>query len=126
MEGCLDDMKASYQRIHVVLENGAKLPVHWPEGAESVRQEGPEAASHALQPQRRCNSRAGAIHSEELLVERFPVNLKEIFLEHVGVTEMLFLKGWLETRYRLLFALGFAGLFSLSPIRLELTSPRTG
>ena len=79
--GCLDDMKASYQRIHVVLENGAKLPVRWPEGAESVRQEGRVLSML-------CSHNADAIVEEArsipgATVERFPVTLKEIFLEHV-------------------------------------------
>jgi len=38
--GCLDDLKARYQRVHVVLESGAAPPVRWPEGAESIRQDG--------------------------------------------------------------------------------------
>ena len=33
VSGCLDDLKARYQRVHVVLESGAGPPVRWPEGA---------------------------------------------------------------------------------------------
>jgi ABC-type multidrug transport system ATPase subunit len=79
--GCLDDMKASYQRVHVVLENGAELPVRWPEGAESIRQEGRVVSML-------CSRNADAIIEQArsiagATVEQFPVTLKEIFLEHV-------------------------------------------
>jgi ABC-2 type transport system ATP-binding protein len=79
--GCLDDMKANYQRVQVVLADGAKPPERWAEGAEHVRQEGRVVsilASH--------NADAIAAQARELpgaTVERFPVGLKEIFLEHV-------------------------------------------
>jgi ABC-2 type transport system ATP-binding protein len=81
VSGCLDDMKARYQRVHVVFENGAESPVRWPEGAESVRQEG--RAVSIL-----CSHNADAIVEQAhsipgATVERFPVTLKEIFLERV-------------------------------------------
>ena len=79
--GCLDDMKARYQRVQVVFENEMELPVRWPEGAESVLQEG--RAVSIL-----CSHNADAIVEQArsipgATVERFPVTLKEIFLEHV-------------------------------------------
>ena len=79
--GCLDDMKGSYQRIHVVLGNGAQLPASWPEGAESIRHEGRLVSML-------CSRNADAIVEQArsipgATVERFPVTLKEIFLEHV-------------------------------------------
>jgi ABC-2 type transport system ATP-binding protein len=81
VSGCLDDLKASYQRVHVVLESGAKLPARWPEGAESIRQEGRVVSML-------CSHNAEAIVEQArsipgATVERFPVTLKEIFLEHV-------------------------------------------
>ena len=81
VSGCLDDMKARYQRVHVVLERGAEPPVRWPEGAESIRQEGRVVSML-------CSHNAEAIVEQArsipgATVERFPVTLKEIFLEHV-------------------------------------------
>jgi len=81
VSGCLDDLKARYQRVHVVLEGGAEPPVRWPEGAESIRQEGRVVSML-------CSHNAEAIVEQArsipgATVERFPVTLKEIFLEHV-------------------------------------------
>jgi ABC-2 type transport system ATP-binding protein len=81
VSGCLDDLKARYQRVHVVLESGAEPPVRWPEGAESIRQEGRVVSML-------CSHNAEAIVEQArsipgATVERFPVTLKEIFLEHV-------------------------------------------
>jgi ABC-2 type transport system ATP-binding protein len=79
--GSLDDMKANYQRLNIVLADSARPPAHWPEGVESVRQEGRVTsilASH--------NVDAIAAEAQSIpgaTVERFPVTLKEIFLEHV-------------------------------------------
>jgi ABC-2 type transport system ATP-binding protein len=80
VSGCLDDLKARYQRVHVVLENGEGPPVRWPEGAESIRQEGRVVSML-------CSHNADAIVEQArtipgATVERFPVTLKEIFLEH--------------------------------------------
>jgi ABC-2 type transport system ATP-binding protein len=81
VSGCLDDLKARYQRVHVVLESGAEPPVRWPEGAESIHQEGRVVSML-------CSHNAEAIVEQArsipgATVERFPVTLKEIFLEHV-------------------------------------------
>jgi ABC-2 type transport system ATP-binding protein len=81
VSGCLDDLKARYQRVYVVLESGAEPPVRWPEGAESIRQEGRVVSML-------CSHNAEAIVEQArsipgATVERFPVTLKEIFLEHV-------------------------------------------
>src|SRR5271170_3121388 len=80
VSGCLDDLKARYQRVHVVLESGAEPPVRWPEDAESIRQEGRVVSML-------CSHNADAIFEQAqsipgATVERFPVTLKEIFLEH--------------------------------------------
>ncbi len=79
--GSLDDMKVRYQRLQMVFADHMELPKHWVDGVESVRQEGRVVsilASHnvdAIVDQVR--SIPGTV------VERFPVTLKEIFLEHV-------------------------------------------
>jgi ABC-2 type transport system ATP-binding protein len=81
VSGCLDDLKARYQRVHVVLESGEGPPVRWLEGAESIRQEGRVLSIL-------CSHNGDAIVEQAqsipgATVERFPVTLKEIFLEHV-------------------------------------------
>jgi hypothetical protein len=81
VSGCLDDLKARYQRVHVVFENGMELPARWPEGAESIRKEGRIVSML-------CSHNADAIVEQAQsipgsTVERFPVTLKEMFLEHV-------------------------------------------
>ena len=79
--GSLDDMKARYQRITVVFGDRAQTPARWVEGVESVREEGRMVsilASHNVEAiVEQARSIPGAA------VERFPVTLKEIFLEHV-------------------------------------------
>jgi ABC-2 type transport system ATP-binding protein len=79
--GSLDDMKAQYQRLQVVFANGVELPARWVEGVEYVRQEGRVVwilASHNVEAVvEQARSLPGSA------VERFPVTLKEIFLEHV-------------------------------------------
>jgi ABC-type multidrug transport system ATPase subunit len=81
VSGVLDDLKTTYQRLHVIFEHEAPGRVQWVDGVEQVRQEGRmlsilasrnvEAVLHQIR------SFPGAS------VERFPVTLKEIFLEHV-------------------------------------------
>jgi ABC-2 type transport system ATP-binding protein len=81
VSGSLDDMKAHYQRLQIVLGDSAQPPTHWLDGVESVRHEGRVVsllASH--------NVDAIAAEAQSIpgaTVERFPVTLKEIFLEHV-------------------------------------------
>jgi ABC-2 type transport system ATP-binding protein len=79
--GSLDDIKARYQRLQVVFVNPVGLPARWADGVESVRQEGRVVsilASHNIDAiAEQARSIPGAV------VERFPVTLKEIFLEHV-------------------------------------------
>src|SRR6204780_2004001 len=79
--GSLDDMKVQYQRLQVVFASTVELPTRWADGVESVRQEGRVVsilASHNVD---------GIVEQGRGLpgpaVERFPVTLKEIFLEHV-------------------------------------------
>ena len=79
--GSLDDMKAQYQRLQIVFPNSVELPACWVPGVEHVRQEGRVLsilASHNVDAiVEQARSLPGAA------VERFPVTLKEIFLEHV-------------------------------------------
>jgi ABC-2 type transport system ATP-binding protein len=79
--GCLDDMKANYQRLQVVLADGVKAPARWVEGVESVRQEGRVVSLLASRNADAIEEQARAMPGAT--VERYPVTLKEIFLEHV-------------------------------------------
>ena len=79
--GSLDDMKVRYQRLQVVFSNSASLPARWTEGVESVRQEGRVVSILASRNVDAIVEQARSIPGAE--VERFPVTLKEIFLEHV-------------------------------------------
>jgi ABC-2 type transport system ATP-binding protein len=80
VSGSLDDMKASYQRLHIVLPDTAGPPSRWPEGVESVRQEGRVLSLLASRNLDAIAAEAQSIPGAT--VERFPVTLKEIFLEH--------------------------------------------
>jgi ABC-2 type transport system ATP-binding protein len=40
VSGSLDDLKARYQRLHVVFQDEPRSPVQWLDGEEHVRQEG--------------------------------------------------------------------------------------
>ncbi len=83
--GVLDDLKAQYQRFRVVTENGLPSGMRWVSGVEQVRQEG-----RALSILASGNLEAVTAQLELLpgaSVERFPVGLKEIFLEHVRSDE---------------------------------------
>jgi ABC-2 type transport system ATP-binding protein len=81
MAGSLDDIKARYQRLQVVLATPAELPTRWADGVESVRQEGRVVSILASQNVDAIAEEAQSIPGA--VVERFPVTLKEIFLEHV-------------------------------------------
>jgi ABC-2 type transport system ATP-binding protein len=79
VNGGLDDLKVQYQRLRVVFQR-EPARVSWVEGAENVRQEGRTVsilASHNVEAiVEQARSLPGAS------VERYPVSLKEIFLEH--------------------------------------------
>jgi ABC-2 type transport system ATP-binding protein len=79
--GSLDDMKAQYQRLQVVIPDTGKLPVRWVDGVESVRQEGRVVSILASRNVDAIIEQVQSIPGTG--VERFPVSLKEIFLEHV-------------------------------------------
>jgi ABC-2 type transport system ATP-binding protein len=78
--GSLDDLKAQYQRLQLVFSDPRSLPSQWEDGVESVRQEGRVvsilASRNADGILRQVNAIPGTV------VERFPVTLKEIFMEH--------------------------------------------
>jgi ABC-2 type transport system ATP-binding protein len=79
VEGALDDIKSSYQRVEFTLGDDVALPARWPEGVRNLRQEG-RAVSVLV------SHNADAIFAEAQALpgaraERFPVTLKEIFLE---------------------------------------------
>ncbi len=79
--GSLDDMKAQYQRLQVVFANSVEMPARWADGVESVRQEGRVVSILASHNVDAIVEQARALPGTA--VERFPVTLKEIFLEHV-------------------------------------------
>ena len=78
---CSRRLKARYRRLQVVFDGSLELPVRWPDGVESVRQEGRVVSILA-------SNNVDAIVGQVLSlagasVESFPVTLKEIFLENV-------------------------------------------
>jgi ABC-2 type transport system ATP-binding protein len=79
--GSLDDMKAQYQRLQVVFADSVKMPTHWEDGVENVRQEGRVVSILASRNVDAIVEQARSLPGAA--VERFPVTLKEIFLEHV-------------------------------------------
>jgi ABC-2 type transport system ATP-binding protein len=79
--GSLDDLKASHQRLQIVLADSAPSAIRWPAGVESVHQEGRVVS---LLASGNLDAIAAEAHSiPGATVEHFPVTLKEIFLEHV-------------------------------------------
>jgi ABC-2 type transport system ATP-binding protein len=79
--GELDDMKARYHRLQVVFEASVELPSRWPDGVESVRQEGRVLSILASNNVEAIVEQVRSLPGTS--VESFPVTLKEIFLEHV-------------------------------------------
>lgn len=81
VSGALDDMKASYRRLHVTLADGGRAPGEWGDGVISVKQEGRVVSILVSRNVDAIAERARAIPGAG--VERFPVTLSDIFLEHV-------------------------------------------
>jgi len=79
--GSLDDLKTQYQRLRVVVGEELKAPVLWGEGVEHVRQDGRTVDILASRNVEAIINQARSLPAAS--VERFPVTLKEIFLEHV-------------------------------------------
>jgi len=81
VEGELDDLKTSYERLQVVFDTNATLPARWADGVEKVRREGRMISILASRNVEGILEQARSIPGAS--VERFPVTLKDIFLEHV-------------------------------------------
>jgi ABC-2 type transport system ATP-binding protein len=81
VSGALDDLKTQYQRLRVVFEHELRTPVDWADGIETVRQEGRVLSILASRNVDAIQEQARRLPGA--MVERFPVTLKEIFLEHV-------------------------------------------
>jgi ABC-2 type transport system ATP-binding protein len=79
VQGALDDLKVQYQRLRVVFER-EPAPISWPAGADHVRQEGRTVSILASRNVEAIVEQARSFPGAS--VERFPVSLKEIFLEH--------------------------------------------
>jgi ABC-2 type transport system ATP-binding protein len=78
--GSLDDLKAQYQRLRIVLGEDLQSPVRWLDGAERVRQEGRTVEILASRNVDAILNQARSLPGAS--VECFPVTLKEIFMEH--------------------------------------------
>jgi ABC-2 type transport system ATP-binding protein len=81
VSGALDEMKGRYQRLHITLADGTQPPSDWGDGVVSARQEGRVVSILASRNAAAIAERARAIPGAG--VERFPVTLSDIFLEHV-------------------------------------------
>jgi ABC-2 type transport system ATP-binding protein len=79
--GALDDLKVQYQRLQIVFPREPGR-VSWGDGAERVRQEGRTVSILASRNADVLEEQARSLPGAS--VERYPVTLKEIFLEHVG------------------------------------------
>jgi len=79
--GSLDDLKARYQRLHVVFEREPVSQVRWADGAEYIHQEGRTVSILASRNVEGIVEQARSLPGTS--VEQYPVTLKEIFLEHV-------------------------------------------
>ena len=80
--GVLDDLKSQCFRYQIVLPDEIAAPVKWAEGIKNVRQEGRTLSFFASGNVEAIMRQVGSLSC--LSVERFPVTLKEIFLEEVG------------------------------------------
>jgi ABC-2 type transport system ATP-binding protein len=78
--GALDDLKVQYQRLHVVFEKEPPQ-IPWLPGADHVHQAGRTVSILASRNVEAIVEQARSLPGAS--VERFPVSLKEIFLEHV-------------------------------------------
>jgi ABC-2 type transport system ATP-binding protein len=80
VNGELDDLKVQYQRIRIVFQR-EPAQVDWVAGAEHVQQDGRTVSILASRNVDEILRQARSLPGTS--VERFPVTLKEIFLEHV-------------------------------------------
>jgi len=79
--GSLDDLKLQYQRLRVVFAGDGAAPVHWVDGVQHIHQEGRTVEMLVSRNLDAILQQAHALPGAS--VERFPVTLKEIFLEQV-------------------------------------------
>src|SRR5215831_17244776 len=84
VEGVLDDLKVRYERLQIVCDSDSAVPLRWVDGAESVRREGRMVSILASRNIEAIVEQARSIPGA--CVERLPVTLKDIFLEHVRRT----------------------------------------
>jgi ABC-2 type transport system ATP-binding protein len=80
LAGSLDDLKVQYQRLRVVFER-EPAPVAWLPGADHIRQDGRTVSILASRNVEAIVEQARSLPGAS--VERYPVSLKEIFLEHL-------------------------------------------
>jgi ABC-2 type transport system ATP-binding protein len=81
VSGALDDLKASYRRLHIVFQEELRNPIQWLDGAEHIRQEGRSVSILASRNLTGLEEQARSLGGVQ--VEIFPVTLKDIFLDHV-------------------------------------------
>lgn len=79
--GSLDDLKTQYRRLRVVFRNQFRAPIDWGEGAEHVRQDGRMVEILVSRNVDTILNQAQSLPGAS--VKCFPVNLKDIFVEHV-------------------------------------------
>jgi ABC-2 type transport system ATP-binding protein len=77
--GVLDDLKAGYQRLRIVFAEEAGRPIQWGEGVERIHQDGRTVEILASRNVDGILSQARSWPGTS--VERFPVTLKDIYLE---------------------------------------------
>ncbi len=81
VKGSLDDLKAHYRRLHIVLGKEIRTEIRWIDGVEHLHQNGRSISILASRNVEELVEQARSIPGTS--VEQFPVTLKEIFLEHV-------------------------------------------
>jgi ABC-2 type transport system ATP-binding protein len=81
VQGSLEDMKFRYARVSVGFTGEVREPQGWAEGVQSVRREGRMLSLIVTHNSDAVIDQARALPGA--LVERFPLTLKEIFLETV-------------------------------------------
>jgi ABC-2 type transport system ATP-binding protein len=80
LSGSLDDLKTRYRRLRVVFPEEFRSPVRWVEGAEHIRHDGRTVEILVSRNVEAILNQAQSLPGAS--VECFPVNLKEIFVEH--------------------------------------------
>jgi ABC-2 type transport system ATP-binding protein len=80
LAGSLDDLKSQYRRLRVVLREELRTPIRWGEGAEHIRHDGRTVEILVSRNVEAILNQAQSLPGAS--VECFPVNLKELFVEH--------------------------------------------